>query len=243
MSADTTDVILEEPETRQNVYDKENETPVREESPSVLVNLEETLAAMSPMIDSQVSTSLEALPVDMPPMLDVLVNTVLQEKPTEPTPVLSPHVLTITPPMLDPQPSTSFEITPKDLLPIPKALPKIKQNNRKRSRTAILTSSPYKKELEEEKLQQEQKKTPKRVAKDDNTAKSAKKFKTKMKKYVNDANVDLDDDPECFYCGEVWSKSRQEDGWIQCSVCKRWAHKACSGCDDEDDIFCCEFCL
>lgn len=66
MSADTTDVILEEPETRQNVYDKENETPVREESPSVLVNLEETLAAMSPMIDSQVSTSLEALPVDMP---------------------------------------------------------------------------------------------------------------------------------------------------------------------------------
>lgn len=34
LPADTTD--LAEPETQQNEYDKENETPDREESPSIL---------------------------------------------------------------------------------------------------------------------------------------------------------------------------------------------------------------
>ncbi|CAK8681469.1 unnamed protein product [Clavelina lepadiformis] len=49
----------------------------------------------------------------------------------------------------------------------------------------------------------------------------------------SDNNVDA----ECFYSNEMYSKSSENDGWIQCSKCMRWAHEACSGCYEEDDNF------
>ncbi|CAK8698551.1 unnamed protein product [Clavelina lepadiformis] len=55
----------------------------------------------------------------------------------------------------------------------------------------------------------------------------------------SDNNVDA----ECFYCNEMYSKSSENDGWIQCSKCMRWAHEACSGCNEEDDNFICELCF
>lgn len=67
-------------------------------------------------------------------------------------------------------------------------------------------------------------KPPKRLAKDDKTGKTtiiSLTLLTKIKTRANNADDDdEDDDPECFYCGEVGSKSRYEDGWTQCSVCK-----------------------
>lgn len=59
------------------------------------------------------------------------------------------------------------------------------------------TRSPNKKEFQEEKLQQEQRKAPKRIAKDDKTD---KKSKTKIRK--RDKTTD-DDHHKCFYCEEV----------------------------------------
>lgn len=79
--------------------------------------------------------------------------------------------------------STSFAITPKDLFPIPKDCLKRKTTART-------------------------KKSTKRVAKNDKTRKTDKKSKTKIKKLANND----DEDPECIYCGEVWSQSRHEDG-------------------------------
>lgn len=151
-------------------------TPEREESPSVLDTFEETLAAKPPMFASiQEKTTWEAtLPVT-PPMLDPLVNTVLQKTPVGASPILSQHAGTLTSPIFNPQPSTSWAITPKDVFPIPKALPKTKKIIRKRGRTAILTSSPYKNELGEEKLKLKQKKAPKSSAKDNKTGKTTKK--------------------------------------------------------------------
>lgn len=67
-------------------------------------------------------------------------------------------------------------------------------------------------------------------------------MKLKIKKCAQTDDCDEYDDLECFYCGETWSKSKHDDGWLRCSVCKRWAHEACSGYDDLDSDFLCEFC-
>lgn len=39
-------------------------------------------------------------------------------------------------------------------------------------------------------------------------------------------------DAECLYCGESYSTSTE--GWVQCRVCKKWAHCSCAGEDDND---------
>ncbi|CAH2109129.1 unnamed protein product, partial [Euphydryas editha] len=176
LPAETTDVTLVEPEAQQNEYNKENFTPERQESPSLLDTVEETLVATPPIFDLQEEKTLGETPAVTPPILDPLVNTVLQEILVTSSPMLSQHTGILPSPILNPQPSTSWAITPKD------------------------------------------------------------------KSVINTDHDDDVDDPECFYCGEVWSKSRHEDGWIRCSLCKQWAQEACSGCVDEDEVFLCEFC-
>ncbi|KAF9419639.1 hypothetical protein HW555_003917 [Spodoptera exigua] len=143
LAADTTDVALAEPVTQQNEAHKENETPEREQSPSVLQDaLEEILAMTPPLLDSQAGTLMSPIVHPQPstitsPMLDPQPNTItsamLDPQPSTITsPMLDPQPSTITSPMLDPQPSTSFAVMPRDLFPIPKALPKTKKINRKR---------------------------------------------------------------------------------------------------------------
>ncbi|CAH2087023.1 unnamed protein product [Euphydryas editha] len=185
LPAETTDVTLVEPEAQQNEYNKENFTPEREESPSLLDTVEETLVNTPPMFDLQGEKTLEETPAVTLPILDPL------------------HCL-----------------KPKKII-------------RKRGCTVILTSCLYKKELREEKLRQEERKALKRSAKNNKIDKTTKHSKTKIQKSVINADDDDDvDNAECFYC----------DGWIRCSLCKQWAQEACSGCDDEDEVFLCEFC-
>ena len=67
-----------------------------------------------------------------------------------------------------------------------------------------------------------------------------------MKINVSDDSSEDDEvaenDHPCFYCGEMFTKSVAYDGWIQCSLCKRWAHDLCAGVDEETDFFQCEYC-
>ncbi|CAH2101820.1 unnamed protein product [Euphydryas editha] len=91
LPADTTDVTLVEPKAQQNEYNKENVTPEREESPSLLDTVEEKLVATPPMFDLQEEKTLEETPAVTPPILDPLVNTVLQEIPVTASPMLSQH--------------------------------------------------------------------------------------------------------------------------------------------------------
>lgn len=150
---------------------------------------------------------------------------------------------------IDLQPSTSsfVEWSPGDLFPIPKAPPKVRKLIRKKGKTVILTSSPYKQELLEEKRKQEeksaQKRLPKLIGLKENSKKKGKILAKPAKTKNMDKSGDRDDaDAVCFYCMELWSASRTNDGWIKCKICNRWAHEACSGCDDDDDEFMCEFC-
>ncbi|CAK8676843.1 unnamed protein product [Clavelina lepadiformis] len=136
--------------------------------------------------------------------------------------------------------NSSFTIiSPVEVLPMPKAAHTRQKRKSKRGATAILTSSPYKKQLAATNRSQS--------AVSGNSSKTSSSKKRSMKKakvsrssMQQKDTVDESDnnvDAECFYCNEMYSKSSENDGWIQCSKCMRWAHEACSGCNEEDDNF------
>ncbi|CAK8684020.1 unnamed protein product [Clavelina lepadiformis] len=138
--------------------------------------------------------------------------------------------------------NSSFTIiSPVELLPMPKAAHTRQKRKSKRGATAILTSSPYKKQLAATNRSQS--------AVSGNSSKTSSSKKRSMKKakvsrssMQQKDTVDESDnnvDAECFYCNEMYSKSSENDGWIQYSKCMRWAHEACSGCNEEDDNFIC----
>lgn len=161
---------------------------------------------------------------------------------------------------------SSFVLTsPKQLFPLP-LTKKSSRVAKKRGKTAIITSSPYKQELEiiaQKKKDAEQKKlekieTKKRkdeLKKQKKTTTKAQNKKSKMnsrsaktakRRIVSSSGNESEEeeDTPCMYCEDVYSVSIE--GWISCSVCGRWAHNSCAGIDDDDDddetIHVCEFC-
>ncbi|KMQ81609.1 golgin imh1 [Lasius niger] len=155
------------------------------------------------------------------------------------------------------RPSTSFEVSPHDILPVPKVKPTIvkRKNNRRKGSAAVLTSSLYKSDLitatEEKKDKEKRKKIKLELRKEkDKKKKEAKTKKVEGKKKSKVTNralcEDSDDsdvsDADCLFCGDYFSKSRENEGWIRCSSCLRWAHEACAGCDEEDNDFICDVC-
>jgi len=131
--------------------------------------------------------------------------------------------------------NTSFpQVSPIDVIPIPQQSHENKQKKKKNSRakgkTAILTDSPYKNELQQQQLNQK----IKLIKKEKNTVnrKLFKKTKNKNKKLLENVS-DEDDDAECLYCGQTYMMSNE--GWVQCMTCKKWAHCSCAGEDDKDD--------
>ena len=60
-----------------------------------------------------------------------------------------------------------------------------------------------------------------------------RKKESQVAEYESDSGED-DDDPECIICSETFSASLQGEGWIQCVVCRLWAHDECAGIDDDD---------
>lgn len=151
-------------------------------------------------------------------------------------------------------PSTSFAVSPRDIIPIPKTNVIKRQNKRKKGSAAVLTSSPYKAELEAAKAEKEIKETVKKIKQEKKEEK--KKLANKKKKPVKEkrkpkvANRALfvessdsdESDVDCLYCQDLYSKSKQSEGWIRCSGCHKWAHEACAGCEEEDNDFNCDLC-
>lgn len=162
--------------------------------------------------------------------------------------------------------SSSFAISPTHLMPLPHIERKrVEKSDKRRGKTAILTASPYKIELEsliEEKKKQEEKKLSRKrklLGEEDNkpknknlqkrTKKTHKKEKSKPRtgtKGNEDCSheSDLEDtsDSACIYCNDLFSNSKNKEGWIQCGVCHGWAHESCSGAEEEDSYFTCDFC-
>ncbi|PSN37911.1 hypothetical protein C0J52_19522 [Blattella germanica] len=42
-------------------------------------------------------------------------------------------------------------------------------------------------------------------------------------------------DSECIVCGKLWSQSKRGDDWVQCMICKGWAHEKFS-CNEDRKI-------
>lgn len=155
--------------------------------------------------------------------------------------------------------SSGFHVSPQHLIPIPKIRGSAKRTKRKRGKTAILTDSPYKQELEAAIKEKEEKKTAMeekarmRLFKKENKKiavktkgkcmkKSGKPNQLKKQTKMYDSDSDECSDCECSYCGKFYSKSIE--GWIACSTCKKWAHNSCAGVLSEDDeaVLVCKFC-
>ncbi|CAG4941508.1 unnamed protein product [Parnassius apollo] len=154
---------------------------------------------------------------------------------------------------LDPQPS-SYDaqisvdphecFSPEIVRPLPKAGPRKSTINRKRRKTAILTDK-----SEKENLRKEQETLSKKKAKGVNKKSKAAKRVEKVKKAIlQEVNSDSSSDDECFclICCEKYSDSVPDEGWIQCNLCKQWAHEkcisnrgsiyfVCISCDSEND--------
>lgn len=146
-------------------------------------------------------------------------------------------------------------LSPQCVIAIPKvqANPK-RKTNRKRGRTAILTASPYKEELElaieikkkKEDLKGQGKKKLKFISAEKKSTGKTKKIKNKNGKkssveYTSDSSEE-DSDAECLYCNDLYSNSTE--GWISCISCYKWAHNSCADVDNEDDEiqYRCKFC-
>ena len=153
------------------------------------------------------------------------------------------------------EPSCRVSVT--EISPLPKVM-HVGPRKRKAQKAEILTSSPFKRQLEEvkqKKLELEQarsRRLEKKNQKEKFERKSVKETKqkptkkpannrmnTKTKKSADTVTDRPNEQYFCLYCHELFVDPPTED-WIQCNVCKKWAHESCAPADGPD--FCCDFC-
>ncbi|KAB0805315.1 hypothetical protein PPYR_02285 [Photinus pyralis] len=141
---------------------------------------------------------------------------------------------------------SSFIMAPTVCHPLPKIKGKRQVRQRKSVGTVLLTSTPYKNMLEEEKLKKdeaEEKKKQNKKPKLANKENVNPKQRTKKKEKVNEISSDSDaSDAECIFCCETYTNAKDGEGWIKCSKCLRWAHDACAGVEEDEDHFTCDLC-
>jgi hypothetical protein len=53
-----------------------------------------------------------------------------------------------------------------------------------------------------------------------------------------ETDEDSDNDAECLYCSELYSRDRCGKKWIKCTKCYKWCHEECSGTDDLETFVC-----
>lgn len=179
----------------------------------------------------------------------------------------------------DPQPSCTEDPTtmnsgdcsktfigPFDISPVPLVRKRASTRGRKPSKSQIITSSPYKADLEisVEKLSKPKEGKGKRKVfpeeSSENKRKSKKQTRVQNKESSSEedegeefdpADDDLDIDqigeyaPEnndaiCLFCGTRFSDDIRGELWVQCLMCHLWAHEQCSGA--EKDAYVCDFC-
>lgn len=153
------------------------------------------------------------------------------------------------------------DFSPSKIRPYPKAPPRKLTNRPQRKRKCcVLTDTPEKNELEkeyEEKLDKikktQQTKKGKGKGKKSMTKDCEENDKIKINKRQGISKVkkkvlksDSESEPEewfCLACGEAYENSNEE--WIQCIMCKMWAHVKCAtgnkisfvclNCDSDED--------
>lgn len=149
-----------------------------------------------------------------------------------------------------PQPGTSglgaAKFSPENVRPYPKA--EQRQTNssggRKRGKSAILTDTPEKKELEEKAKRRNvpvlrRRGVDKGKSENDINSKRNKLEGGNAKHNLNRHQND-EEDCLCLVCMEKYSNSRPQEEWIQCTSCHLWAHVACTA--NDTPFYMCEDC-
>lgn len=187
----------------------------------------------------------------------------------------------------DVRPSTPHTlVSPAEILPVPQPKKKMSNRGRKASSAAVITSSPYKTELENSISKSDGKKkipslrlgsgtvarrgrgshqNSNRGLKRSELCTDTVRHKKLKKKTVESSDSDqndlssvssassedmdiqpgkiptVDDDAECMFCDQKFSKDTRGELWIQCVMCNLWAHSDCSDWCDKD-AYTCDFC-
>lgn len=139
-------------------------------------------------------------------------------------------------------------VSPQDIRPYPKAGDrKVSNKGKKPMKSAILTSTPVKEQLEVAAREKEKKKVEKlerarkklckslgfesKQSKDKKVlASNEKKKKQIPKKRIKkerESESEDDEDTLCLVCLKPYLQSKPGQDWIQCISCKKWAHIEC----------------
>lgn len=159
-------------------------------------------------------------------------------------------------------------VSPKDIRPVPKIKPPTARK-RKGGECAELTSSPYKKKLEDfyakknNKNSQSCSGTQRQNKNNQNKNKqnNKKEDKQKRKRRVSSSSdgedpaepqLESDDDqdiidPEsadatCAFCNDSYSDDFTGQNWLMCSTCFNWNHQYCDAASGEGRKYICSYC-
>ena len=167
--------------------------------------------------------------------------------PVVPQPVTGPVV-----PQPDDGPVDVPTINIRVVSPLPKVTSSVRRKASRSGKTCIITSSPYKRNLELEMTKGPSSKEVKKNTKESEPpSKKSKKIRSTTEEHgptpstsgtapTSAQRKSSNTNAECLYCNERFSDSLPGEIWIQCSQCKEWAHQDCSGHEVGD--FECEMC-
>ena len=147
-----------------------------------------------------------------------------------------------------PQPHRKEKVSVTDISPLPTVRLATdsgtkRGTKRKTTKAAILTSSPYKIQLEENQINKNKKiKVTTGIASDKSTVKSTRKPACKSTRCSKKSPVatDRNDDIRSWYC-KLCDECVKES-MIQCQQCNSWVHCECAGVSRQTRHFICDLC-
>ncbi|CAG5026105.1 unnamed protein product [Parnassius apollo] len=201
-----------------NVTDRPN--PTAETSSTGEALNSSNLAVELPLTTTETVTQVVSSPIPVNINISAPDIALSQLRGTETLESTDNHQEVITTPENDePTPSKSSFLRPEDILPLPKSNIQ-KKRNIKRKKSEILTSSPYKNQIEAEQKEKEEK--AKKTKKTSNKNKSTTPNRPTLLETSTGTEV-----VRCPLCAEVYVEPPDED-WVQCSQCGVWWHDECS---------------
>ncbi|XP_063752361.1 uncharacterized protein LOC134872924 isoform X2 [Eleginops maclovinus] len=161
--------------------------------------------------------------------------------------VASQSSSSVSPPVQGGLPSNSgqyFDVhmfSPELIRPHPKATQrKAKENGRRKRKSTILTDTPEKKALEEENKTKKGKRRLSQSTLQPQPIGNTEEMRGKKKQKQKRKNIERDSHSEeafCIVCLESYSKPKEV--WLQCLMCQKWAHEACT---DGSSVYVCHNC-
>jgi hypothetical protein len=135
-------------------------------------------------------------------------------------------------------------VSPECIRPFPTAQPR-KTNRKRLGKSRILTDTPVKNEISQQKRRNETDVHKRKSLKKKSRQNCRKKLKyNSTVDATSSLFVQTESNLTCLYCNMLYSESRKElRHWIQCQgKCAKWAHVVCAGVNKKQSHFICEMC-